>query len=151
MKIKNRSQIAVESLDDRLCLSANQAGLELPVDHRLALIAEAPPPQAGVCHGTTVLAWARVDGVSPLQQQQSDAAFQNLRGTNTAESAIVFVGGWGSSMYQYAHNDPASAVGRGTAADDVIVDGRIITGEFYDATEIASHGYIKIKKLNSGG
>jgi putative intracellular protease/amidase len=149
MKIKNRSLLAVESLDDRLCLSANQAGLELPVDHRLALIAEAPPPQAGVCHGTTVLAWARVDGVSPLQQQRTDAAFQTLRGTDPTQPGIVFVGGWGSSMYQYAHSDPAA--GRSTVADDVIVDGRIITAENYDSAQIATHGYIRIKKLNSGG
>jgi putative intracellular protease/amidase len=149
MKIKNRSLLAVESLDERLCLSANQAGVELPVDHRLALIAEAPPPQAGICHGTTVLAWARVDGTSTLNQQRTDAAFQNLRGTDSTQPGIVFVGGWGSSKYQYAYNDPNTA--GSTVADDVIVDGRIITGENYDSAQIATHGYIKIKKLNSGG
>lgn len=38
-------------------------------------------------------------------------------------SAIVFVGGWGASSYQYAYNDPSPV------ADDVVVDGRIITAE----------------------
>lgn len=38
-----------------------------------------------------------------------------------------------------------------TVADDVVVDGRIITGENYDSAAIASSGYIRVKKLNSGG
>ncbi len=136
-------------------------------------------------------------------------------------SAIVFVGGWGASSYQYAFNDPAPAGGVNVlmvdgsvrfiqetidrSADDVVVDGRIITGENWDTaragdarptdqfslnfTKIefdtapaapselaaedapqaahvdyflkldgidgestsANSGYIKIKKLNSGG
>lgn len=127
-------------------------------------------------------------------------------------SAPAFVGGWGSSMYQYATVDPnlvrdvASALvaldprdvdaavvdltaivygnrGGTTVQDDVIVDGRIITAENYDsasllprlaaaqapflndqaammdlaecdssvAENIATHGYIRVKKLNSGG
>ncbi|QEL19601.1 hypothetical protein [Limnoglobus roseus] len=38
-----------------------------------------------------------------------------------------------------------------TIADDVVVDGRIITGENFDSAAVASSGYIRIKKLNSGG
>lgn len=38
-----------------------------------------------------------------------------------------------------------------TVADDVVVDGRIITGQDYDNATIASSGYIRVKKLNSGG
>jgi hypothetical protein len=49
--------------------------------------------QGGVCHGVTVLAWARVDGVSPSTD---------------------------------------SSTGSTTVADDVIVDGRIITAENHD-------------------
>lgn len=144
--------------------------------------------------------------------------------------AVVFVGGWGASMYQYAHNDPAADAGDdsaiafvggwgssaepsaagslgievhvvrtadplpvllviadqrdfdhssnggvgdsrspalrkggwvmdvtlpssadGRVTDDVVVDGRIITGENYDSVSVAASGYIRIKKLNSGG
>jgi hypothetical protein len=128
--------------------------------------------------------------------------------------AIVFVGGWGSSMYQYAYEGASSRAdgvptdqfalnftkiefnqspaapasdylltldgvkGESRAAgdprdqihvesfswgcsspasstastpDDVVVDGQIITGENYDSDGIATHGYIRIKKLNSGG
>ena len=53
-------------------------------------------------------------------------------------------------------------------SDDVVVDGRIITAENFDSSSlavsdeltmadegegaaIASHGYIRVKKLNSGG
>ena len=42
-------------------------------------------------------------------------------------SAVVFVGGWGASSYQYAFS------GSGGAGGDVVVDGRIITGESRDA------------------
>lgn len=100
-------------------------------------------------------------------------------------SAVVFVGGWGSSMYQYAHSEPVAAAplehlalnytkiefaeplpvlmvladrqydapprAPGTAADDVVVDGRIITGENFDSAPTAESGYIRVKKLNSGG
>jgi hypothetical protein len=119
--------------------------------------------------------------------------------------AILFVGGWGSSMYQYAYEGASSRAdgvptdqfalnpaapasdylltldgvkGESRAAgdprdqihiesfswgcsspasstastpDDVVVDGQIITGENYDSDGIATHGYIRIKKLNSGG
>ena len=119
--------------------------------------------------------------------------------------AIVFVGGWGSSMYQYAYEGASSRAegvptdqfalnpaapasdylltldgvkGESRAAgdprdqihvesfswgcsspasstastpDDVVVDGQIITGENYDSAGIATHGYIRIKKLSSGG
>ncbi len=46
-------------------------------------------------------------------------------------SAIAFVGGWGASSYQYAFEGTSSH----TAHDDVIVDGRIITGENYDSRD----------------
>lgn len=83
-------------------------------------------------------------------------------------SAIAFVGGWGSSMYQYAHNDPASGGVNVLLADGSVRFLKDTTAQagdarpteevaFYynkiavhDAT-IANSGYIKIKKLNSGG
>ena len=111
----------LEMLEDRLAMSASMLGGAdlLPVaapeegvaqhelGHTLGFRHEhtrpdATEPREGVCHGVTVLAGARVDGVSP---------------------------GWGSSMYQYAYS--------GTSAldpDDVVVDGRIITGENFDAS-----------------
>ena len=133
-----RNQLTVEQLDDRLCLSTMQGAPIVPPD---ALVSHAGRIQeTALNHGVTVLAWARVDGVSPQSLPMASS------GGTRDSSAIVFVGGWGSSMYQYAHNDPVSA-----SQDDVVVDGRIITGENYDSSDIASHGYIRIKKLNTGG
>lgn len=136
-----RSQLRVEHLDDRLCLSTVPM---MPAVSPDALVRDAEPETA-VNHGVTVLAWARVDGVSPLSPTTSPDRASDY-------SAIAFVGGWGSSMYQYASNDSISVSQQpGPVQDDVIVDGRIITGENYDSAALASSGYIKIKKLNSGG
>jgi hypothetical protein len=118
-----RNIVTVEQLDDRLCLSSNPVftqALDLPA----------------VNHGVSVLAWARVDGTSTLNQQSNFFNGRLLRADDLrAEQATdqVF----------------ASRPTRSTLADDVIVDGRIITAENYDG--LAMHGYIKIKKLNSGG
>jgi hypothetical protein len=61
-----------------------QCGADKDVEG-LALAADGTQPGEGVCHGVTVLAWARVDGTSP-------------------------------------------------SGDDVVVDGRIITGEGFEAS-----------------
>lgn len=141
-----RSQLAVEQLDDRLCLSTTQGTPVIPPEALVSNAGHRPP--VAMDHAVTVLAWARVDGVSPLQQSPASLS----AGTTRDYSAIVFVGGWGASSYQYAFNDPSLASHQPQRAqDDVVVDGRIITAENYDAAEIASHGYIRIKKLNSGG
>ncbi|MFO0815824.1 MAG: hypothetical protein U0796_21615 [Gemmatales bacterium] len=121
-----RTIVNVEQLDDRLCLSTTPSltqALDIP----------------GICHSTTVLAWARVDGTSPLNQQGNYFNGKFLRADDlTRESQradAVFT---------------TRSTGQGTTvADDVIVDGQIITAENYDG--IATHGYIRIKKLNSGG
>lgn len=84
----------------------------------------------GLCHGVTVLAWARVDGVSPL-----------------AGRTVVAYGGWApassvpgstSTRWHVESNGATmlasqSAGDPTTAADDVWVDGKIITGENYDS------------------
>lgn len=137
-----RNQFTVEQLDDRLCLSTVPMA---PVVAPDALVRQ-DAPETALNHGVSVLAWARVDGVSPLSLTKAT--------TDRASdySAIAFVGGWGSSMYQYAYNDPTydAASGRHTT-DDVFIDGRIITGENFDSAANEMHGYVKIKKLNSGG
>lgn len=65
-------------------------------------------------------------------------------GVGDGRSPALRKGGWVMDVTL-----PPSADGRVT--DDVAVDGRIITGENYDSASIATSGYIRIKKLNSGG
>jgi putative intracellular protease/amidase len=89
-------------------------------------------PVAGICHGTTVLAWARVDGVSPLKGRtitgwagggpgfdEDGTAYPDstvpMRTQLEANGAAV--------MLSAAIGDPLSS------HDDVWVDGPIITGE----------------------
>jgi len=83
-----------------------------------------------LCHGVSVLAWARVNGQSLLQGRtvstyggtspaSNVAAAQFSRWHSDVNGATVFVNG------QYGNTS--------TAADDVIVDGRIITGENFDS------------------
>lgn len=96
-------------------------------------------PVAAVCHGVTVLAWARVDGVSPLQGRQVsvpltvgspgqfyDGAEQSYPYYSGQYDQVVANGGIANTVSgQYGQP--------GTAHDDVVVDGRIITGENYDS------------------
>jgi putative intracellular protease/amidase/inorganic pyrophosphatase len=83
-----------------------------------------------LCHGVSVLAWARVNGQSLLQGRNVStydgasppsniSAAQLSRWHAQVNGATVFTGG---------------VIGNtGTRADDVIVDGRIITGENFDS------------------
>lgn len=89
-------------------------------------------PVAGVCHGVTVLAWARVDGVSPLKGRTvvgwagGGPGFE-LDGTRYPQSRVP-------TRAQLEENGAemilSAAVGNPLSShDDIWVDGRIITGE----------------------
>lgn len=118
-----RSVLSVEQLGERLCLSTS------PV-----MTKEIQPETLN--HGVTVLAWARVDGVSSSQ-------------TTSQQGPHHFDGKLLSAR------DLTREQSTSHTYDDVIVDGRIITAENYDSAmledAIASSGYIRVKKLNSGG
>lgn len=68
-----------------------------------------------ICHGTTVLAWARVDGVSPQSNHNETVMeeavladhVEDLPLTAAQETSVKAGTGWGSSAYQYAYNDPS--------------------------------------------
>jgi putative intracellular protease/amidase len=82
-----------------------------------------------ICHGVTVLAWARANGQSLLQGRSvcgyhGTAPQSNVPGSTTSEWHIQQNGG---SMFA------SGSIGNpGTVADDVWIDGKIITAENYD-------------------
>jgi Ca2+-binding RTX toxin-like protein len=87
---------------------------------------------AAVCHATTVLAWARVNGVSPLAGKTVSVPYGGSPG--------VFWNGTSYSAAQLQQHVQMTANGatplphgwvgnRATDTDDVTVDGRIITAE----------------------
>jgi putative intracellular protease/amidase len=84
---------------------------------------------AALCNGVSVLAWARVNGRSPLQGKRvcapvRQAAAGIYNGRPAQPSCRWHPESNGAVM------SPAGALGNpGTAADDVMVDGKILTGE----------------------
>lgn len=90
-----------------------------------------------ICHGVTVLAWARVDGASPLDGKTVSVPW-------IGSPAVLYQGQWYNNfqLMQYPQATANGAIANtvsgqygdpGTVADDVVVDGRIITAENYDA------------------
>jgi putative intracellular protease/amidase len=82
-----------------------------------------------LCNGVSVLAWARVDGKSPLAGKRVCAPVREA-------PPGIYNGRPGQPSCRWhpetnaAILSPAGAIGRpGTPADDVLVDGKIITGE----------------------
>lgn len=92
---------------------------------------------AAICHGVTVLAWARVDGVSPLVDRQVSVPYigspavlydgQYYSYFELGQYEQVVANGATANTASGQYGDPT------TVADDVVVDGRIITAENYDA------------------
>jgi putative intracellular protease/amidase len=89
---------------------------------------------AAICHGVSVLAWARVDGVSPLRGRgvvawAGGGPGYRLGGRDYPDSRVPLrwqiEANGGRMPLSAAVGDPISSV------DDVIVDGRIITAENY--------------------
>jgi putative intracellular protease/amidase len=84
---------------------------------------------AALCNGVSVLAWARVNGRSPLAGKRVCAP--------TREAAAGIYNGRPAQPSCRWHPEangailsPAGSLGQpGTAADDVMVDGKILTGE----------------------
>ena len=90
-----------------------------------------------ICHGVSVLAWARVDGRSPIAGKTVSAYAQGSPGStyqgqhyadNQASVRMQVEQLAGATMV------PSRSVGNpATADDDVVVDGRVITAENYDS------------------
>lgn len=112
------------------------------VNNLIAEFLAADKPVAAICHGITVLAWARVDGTSPI------AGRHVVVPTTVTAPDQFYNGQWRTNGYLLGQYDqvidnggiasPISGnIGNpSTAADDVVVDGRIITAENFDSATL---------------
>ncbi len=113
---------------------------------------DADKPVAAICHGVTVLAWARVDGTSPIAGKQVAVPLtvatpnQNYGGDELTYpnysgqfDQIVANGGIASNVSGSHGTNTSSAV------DDVVVDGRIITAENYESS--AHFGFVIAREV----
>ena len=87
----------------------------------------------GVCYGATVLAWSRVNGQSLLQGRAATTAEFNSP-TNNLPAALRY-------RWHLETNGATAFTGgvlgqQGSRFDDVIVDGRIMTGENFDSARL---------------
>jgi putative intracellular protease/amidase len=86
-----------------------------------------------ICHGVSVLAWARVNGRSPL-------AGRRATGGPFLPHLVNYPPQYNTSWYISANQGiavPSRSIGNiHSAADDVIVDGRMIVAEDYDSAEL---------------
>ncbi|MEL6109915.1 MAG: DJ-1/PfpI family protein [Planctomycetota bacterium] len=83
-----------------------------------------------ICNGVTVLAWARVDGESPIAGLQVSSWAANLPSANGGETQVTreHIESNGATQFQSGSiGDPT------TVEDDVFIDGNIITAENYDS------------------
>lgn len=86
-------------------------------------------PVCALCNATSVLAWARVDGKSPLEgklvcaptRQAPPGVYQGRTGQPSCR--------WHAEVNGARMSPPGSIGQPGTAADDIAVDGLIVTGE----------------------
>lgn len=84
----------------------------------------------GICHGVTALAWARVNGASPLAGRRvssygGGAPPSNVAGSTTTRWHLETNGA--TMVASRSVGDPT------TATDDVLVDGKVITAENWDS------------------
>ncbi len=90
---------------------------------------------AGICHGISVLAWARVGGKSPLAGRRTAALpgspAMSVEGRNYDDWGLD--GRWHVETNGGRMADPHSIGDPATADDDVVVDGKIVTAENYDS------------------
>ncbi|MCB1042801.1 MAG: DJ-1/PfpI family protein [Acidobacteria bacterium] len=91
-------------------------------------------PMAAICHGVSVLAWARVDGVSPIAGR-TVTAYSGTSPSFDLQGETM----WHPLTRWHIESNMATMVPSGsvgdptTSQDDVIVDGNIITAEDFRA------------------
>jgi putative intracellular protease/amidase len=105
---------------------------------------------AAICHGVSVLAWARVDGDSPLDGKQV-VAYEGLSPAflldgqlHAADPDRLGILANGASVFA-----PRSVGNPFNALDDVYVDGNIITAQNWDSA--ALFGRVLAEEIRSAG
>ena len=93
-------------------------------------------PVSAICHGVTVLAWARVDGASPLDGRTVVATPGGMPGFRDGD--LDFADAQYPARWQIEANGAtmltAGSIGDPlSATDDVYIDGNIITAENYQS------------------
>jgi putative intracellular protease/amidase len=95
---------------------------------------------AGICHGVSVLAWARVNGSSPLSGKNvtaSDIGSPGLTYNGVHYNNYEFNSAQFSTDNGATVAAPNSVGDTGTPNDDVVVDGRIVTAQNQHAAKEA--------------
>ncbi|MCA9140107.1 MAG: hypothetical protein KDB00_25215, partial [Planctomycetales bacterium] len=87
-------------------------------------------PLTAICNGVSVLAWARVDGVSPLAGHTVSSWAATLPSADGGQIQFTRTQIEANGAVQVASGSVGDPT---TVEDDVIVDGNIITAENYDS------------------
>jgi putative intracellular protease/amidase len=113
------------------------AAVELAANELINDFVEQDKYVAAICHGVSVLAWARVDGVSPIAGRTVSA--YGLSAPDYFDADGQYNSGGQHDTRWHVESNGAAMVASGsvgdpaTAADDVIVDGKVITAENFDS------------------
>lgn len=90
-----------------------------------------------ICHATTIAAWSRVNGVSLIAGKQVSVPYIGSPGVtyNGIDYADMALGQYEQAVANGAFPNiaPGQYGTAGTATDDVVVDGRVITAENWDS------------------
>ncbi len=83
-----------------------------------------------LCHGVSVLAWARVDGRSPLSGKRATGpTLAGPAGNYPGRRGAAPPSRWNAETNGARMVAPNSIGDPGTPADDIVIDGKIITGQ----------------------
>ena len=85
---------------------------------------------AGICHGVSILAWARVNGQSPIEDHVVTTAHFNSPQNSIPEATLYR---WHSEVNGATVYTGGVLGDAATRDDDVVVDGRVITAENFDS------------------
>ncbi len=87
----------------------------------------------GICHAASILAWARINGESPLAGRLATGGpwLPAVNGAGPVSTRQYIEANGGTYVPSRSVGDP------GTAADDLVIAGRFITAEDYDTAAYA--------------